>query len=298
MQANLRRMLALWLLMLVIVLRCMAAGAEESLRIGKGDVVSVRVFRESNLDTKLRVLDSGTIALPLIGQIEIAGLSTSEAAQAIALRYSVDGYLNKPQVSVLIEESAAQQIAVLGEVGRPGTVLLSSGRSLLDVLAEAGGLLKTADRHVTIRRHDGSHVTVLVSNESESNIALGEAMVGPGDTVLVPRAGIVYVLGDVGRPGGYLMQDDSRLTLMQALALAAGTTRTAASHGAHILRKVHGHTEEIAFPLKAIEEGKQPDIALQNDDIVYVPFSFARNLALGAPSIAASASSAIIYAAY
>lgn len=298
MQASLHRTFAVWLFALVMALHCLAAGAQESLRIGRGDVVSVRVFRESNLDTRTRVLDSGMVALPLIDRVAIAGLSTSEAAQTIAQRYSEEGYLNKPQISVLIEESAAQQIAVLGEVGRPGTVLLSSGRSLLDVLAEAGGLLKTADRHVTIRRLDGSHVTVLVSNESELNIALGETMVGPGDTVLVPRAGIVYVLGDVGRPGGYLMQDDSRLTLMQALALAAGTTRTAASHGAHILRKVQGRTEEIAFPLKEIERGKQPDIALQNDDIVYVPFSFAKNLALGAPSIAASASSAIIYAAY
>lgn len=298
MQASLPRMLTLWICLVVIGLQCSAEVGGESLRIGRGDLVSVHVFRESTFDAKVRVLDSGTIALPLIGQIAVAGLSTAEAAQAISLRYRVEGYLNEPQISVLIEESAAQQVAVLGEVGRPGTVSLSSARSLLDVLAEAGGLLRTADRHVAIRRRDGSSVTVLVSNDSTAAIAMGATLVGPGDTVLVPRAGIVYVLGDVGRPGGYLMQDDSRLTVMQALALAAGTTRTAASRGTHILRKVQGRTEEIPLGLKAIERGKQPDVALQDDDIVYVPFSFAKNIALGAPAIAASASSAIIYAAY
>ncbi len=279
-------------------LPALAQQPAESLVIGPGDLVSVHVFREPDLDGKLRVKDAGTIALPLIGAVPVAGLAPADAASRIAERYSTGGFLNHPQVSVLIEESATQQVAVLGEVAHPGTVPLASPRSLLDVLAQAGGLLKTADRHVTIRRPSGAPVTVLVPNDAAADLASARLLVSPGDTVIVPRAGIVYVLGDVGRPGGYLMQDDAQLSLLQALALASGATRTASENSARLIRKHNGVTTELPLHLKAMEHGKQPDLALQNDDIVYIPFSFTKNLALGASSVAASASSAIIYAAY
>ncbi len=271
--------------------------ARESLLLGPGDLVSVHVFREPDLDAKVRVKDAGTIALPLIGAIPVAGLSTAAASDAIAESYRAKHLLNQPQVSVFVEESTAQQVEVLGEVARPGPVAMTSKRNLLDVLAAAGGLIRTADRHVTIRRPSGPTVTVLVPNDADAEVGLGEVDVAPGETVLVPRAGIVYVLGDVGRPGGYLMQDDSRISLLQALALAAGTTKTAAENDARLLRKVNGVATEQPLHLRAVERGKAPDIALQNDDIVYVPFSLGKNMALGASSIAASASSALIYAA-
>ena len=279
-------------------LPALAQQPAESLVIGPGDLVSVHVFREPDLDGRLRVKDAGTIALPLVGSVAVAGLAPADAAARIAERYSTGGFLNHPQVSVLIEESATQQVAVLGEVAHPGTVPLASPRSLLDVLAQAGGLLKTADRHVTIRRPSGAPVTVLVPNDAAADLASARILVSPGDTVIVPRAGIVYVLGDVGRPGGYLMQDDAQLSLLQALALASGATRTASENSARLIRKHNGVTTEQTLHLKAMEHGKQPDLALQNDDIVYIPFSFTKNLALGASSIAASASSAIVYAAY
>ncbi len=275
-----------------------AQAKPESLPIGPGDLLSVHVFREDDLGEKLRVKDAGTITLPLIGTVSVAGLPAADAAALIARSYQSGGFLNHPQVSVLIEESALQQVAVLGEVAHSGTVPLSSPRSLLDVLAEAGGLLKTADRHVTIRRPSSPAVTVLVPNDAEADLAAAPLMVSPGDTVLVPRAGIVYVLGDVGRPGGYLMQDDARLSVMQALALAAGTTRTAGEGSARLIRKVNGVTVEQPLAIKAMEKGKTPDLALQNNDIVYIPFSFGKNLALGANTIAASASSALVYAAW
>ncbi len=270
----------------------------ESVVIGPGDLLAVHIFREEDLDSKLRVKDAGTVTLPLIGAVSVAGLPPADAAQEIAARYSRGGFLNHPQVSVLIEESARQKVAVLGEVARPGTVSLSSPRSLLDVLAEAGGLLKTADRHVTIRHSAGPPSTVLVANDASAQLASADLLVSPGDTILVPRAGIVYVLGDVGRPGGYLMQDDAQLSLLQALALAAGATKTAAEGSARLIRKVNGVPTEMPLHLKSVEHGKVPDLALKNDDILYVPFSFGKNLALGASAVAASASSAIIYAAY
>ncbi len=275
-----------------------AQGGTESLVIGPGDLVSIHVFREEDLNTKLRVKDSGTIALPLIGSVRVAGLPAADAASLIADRYRADGFLNHPQISVLVEESATQKVDVLGEVARPGSVMLSSPRNLLDVLAEAGGLLKSADRHVTVRRPSGAPITVLVPNDASAELPSAGLLVSPGDTVLVPRAGIVYVLGDVGRPGGYLMQDDSALSLLQALSLAAGVTKTASESGARLIRKTNGVATELPLPLKAIQRGKLPDPQLRNDDVVYIPFSLGKNLALGASSIAASASSALIYAAY
>ena len=270
----------------------------ESLVIGAGDLVSIHVFREPDLDTKLRVKDAGTVALPLVGAVRVSGLAAADAAMEIAERYTTGGFLNHPQVTVLIEESARTQVAVLGEVAHPGTVALPSPRSLLDVLAQAGGLLKTADRHVTIRRSSDPPVTVLIPNDASAELASAQLLVFPGDTVLVPRAGIVYVLGDVGRPGGYLMQDDAQLSLLQALALAAGATKTAAEGSARLIRTINGVTTEVPLHLKAVERGKLPDLALKDNDILYVPFSFGKNMALGASSVAASASSAIIYAAY
>ncbi len=274
------------------------AQADESLRICAGDLLSVHVFREEDLDTKVRVKDSGTVTLPMIGPVQVNGYAAADAAELIAARYRADGLLKNPQVSVLIEESVAGQVAVLGEVARPGTVPVNTPRSLLDVLAQAGGLLKTADGHVTLRRASGASTQILVANDAAHQLAASTLLVQPGDTILVPRAGIVYVLGDVGRPGGYLMQDDAQLSLLQALSLAAGPSKTANERGARLIRKENGVSIEVPLHLRATELGKTPDLALRNDDIVYVPFSLGRNLALGSSAIAASATSAVIYSAW
>ncbi len=292
------RMKLLSLLLLAAGTQLLAQGAGESLLIGPGDLLSVHIFREAELDTKVRVKDAGTVTLPLVGVVQVAGKAPAEAAAAIGDRYREEHYLNQPQVSVFVEQAAVERIAVLGEVAKPGAVPATSGRDLLDVLADAGGLLKTADRHVTIRHGNAPSRTLLVPNDGNAEAALGDALVMPGDTVLVPRAGIVYVLGDVGRPGGFLMQDDSQLTLLQALALASGSTKTSSENHARLLRKAGDATTEIPLRLKEIEQGKQPDIALQNDDVLYIPFSFGKNLTLGASTIAASASSAIIYTTF
>jgi polysaccharide export outer membrane protein len=303
---------SLWVLMLSVtcsaMLLCFPAYAQQaggsrsvlaqSLVIGPGDLLSMHVFREDELTMSFRVKDEGTVSLPLIGTVHVAGLAPADAAATIAALYRTGEFLNDPQVSILIEQSAAENVAVLGEVEHPGSVVLTSPRGLLDVLAEAGGLLKSADRHITIRRSSGASVTVFVPNSAHADLAAEAVLVSPGDTVLVPRAGIVYVLGDVNRPGGYLMQDDSQLSLMQALALASGSAKTATEGSARLIRSMKGVTTEIPLLLKAREKGKLPDLPLRNNDIVYIPFSLAKNMALGATAIAASASSALIYASY
>ncbi len=126
-----------------------------------------------------------------------------------------------------------------------------------------------------------------------------QVLVLPGDTVIVPKAGIVYVLGDVNRPGGYPMaNNDSKMTMLEAIALAGGLTKTAKQGRARLIRQAgDGSFSDRRISVGDLQEGKIPDIAMQPGDVLYVPFSFGRNLAvLGAGSIAAAATSAVVYA--
>ncbi len=275
------------------------AFAQESLRIGPGDLLHVSVFREPDFEQRPRVEDSGDVSLDLIGRLHVAGLTPAAAAHAIEARYLGAGILNHPQVSITVEQYATQSVAVLGQVGRPGMLPITTPLSLLDVLSMAGGLNETADRHVTIEHAAGSTASqpasVFVGNSAEAQVAAAKVMVAPGDKVIVPRAGIVYVLGDVGRPGGYVMQNDARLTALEALALAAGAQKTAAEQQAVLLHREGGTVIQRRLPLRDIERGKLPDVTLAPNDVVYVPFSMMRNIALGSTAILSSASTAIIY---
>jgi polysaccharide export outer membrane protein len=122
-------------------------------------------------------------------------------------------------------------------------------------------------------------------------------LVYPGDTVFVPRASFVYVLGDVAKPGGYAMAtNDSKLSVLQVVAQAGGTQPTAVPAKARLIRKRDDGTyEESALPLSDMQKGKTSDRQLQTDDIIYVPFSYVRSMALGVDSLVAAAASASIY---
>ena len=270
---------------------------QESLLIGPGDLLRITVLRESELDQRVRVLDSGEITLALAGNLAVQGLTPAQAATRIADRYREGKFLLHPEVSVFVEEYATQTVTVLGQVAHPGTLHLAAPRTLIDVLSLAGGLNEYADRHVLIQRggKDGERIRAFLPNRAEDTLN-ADVLVRPGDTVIVPKAGIVYVLGDVARPGGYVMQNDSQLTVLQAIALAAGASKTASERRVRLVRNIDGQTLSLDLPLRDMERGRQPDVPLQANDILYVPFSFAKNLSLGLANITAAASSALIYA--
>jgi len=277
-----------------------ASDAAESLLIGPGDLLRITVLRESELDQSVRVLDSGDISLELVGNIPVQGLTPAEAAARVAARYRDGNFLLHPEVSVLVEEYATETVTVLGQVAHPGTVRLTAPRTLIDVLSLAGGLNEFADRHIVVERRarDGQpaeRIRAFLPNRAEDALN-ADILVRPGDTVMVPKAGIVYVLGDVAHPGGYVMQNDSKLTVLQAIALASGTSKTASERRARLVRSIDGRPASIELPLRDMERGREPDVALQANDIVYVPFSVMRNLSLGLATITAAASSALIYA--
>jgi polysaccharide biosynthesis/export protein len=272
----------------------------ESLLIGPGDLLHVTVTREPELEQKVRVLDSGDAALPLIGNIRLAGLNPAEASAAIEAKYVDENYLKHPSVAVFVEEFATQPVSVLGQVAKPGTYAISTPRTLLDLLAMAGGLTEIADRHIMIERAPGvkqREEEVFLSDRADDAL-MANVMIDPGDTILVPKAGIVYVLGDVGRPGGYTMQNESRMTVLQAIAMAAGVNRTANEKQARVIHNVNGEYNEEDLPLREIEKGEAPDELLHANDVIYIPFSFAKNVVLGTSSIMASTTSALIYAGH
>jgi polysaccharide biosynthesis/export protein len=208
-------------------------------------------------------------------------------------------YMNHPDVTVTIEQYSTQVVSVLGQVKNPGAYTISTSRSILSVVALAGGLTESADFHITIQRRDASQqpVSYTLSNDPRAAIA-DEVQVFPGDTIVVPKAGIAYVLGDVRRPGGFVMQNNhSQLTVMQAIALAGGTAPSAVPSHARLIRKApEGGYREIAVNFSAIQKGKQSDIVLEPDDVLYMPFSYLRNIASTSSGIVASATSASVYA--
>jgi polysaccharide export outer membrane protein len=273
------------------------SAAPESLLIGSGDLLHITVLREPELDQHARVLDSGVVPLALIGSVSVQGLTPAQAAARIAAQYLNGKFLLHPEVSVLVEQYSSQAVSVLGEVGHPGTVQITAPRTLIDVLSRAGGLTEFADRHITIERggKEGDRVRVFLPNRADDALN-ADVLVRPGDTVIVPKAGVVYVLGDVAHPGGYVMQYDSKLTVLQAIALAAGTSKTASERRVRLVRSVDGQSLSIDLPLRAMERGREPDVPLQANDILYVPFSLAKNISLGIAQITAAASSALIYA--
>ena len=171
---------------------------------------------------------------------------------------------------------------------------------MLDVLALAGGLTETADRNIIIERcGDSEHpVHYKVSNDAAAAVR-SSVVVYPGDTIVVPKAGIVYVLGDVNRPGGIVMDNNtSEMTLLQALTLAGGVSRTAKQGHAKLLRKDATGYHETQLSLGEIQNGRQQDMALVAGDVLYVPFSYVKNVAVsGSSGIISSLSSAAIYSA-
>lgn len=274
------------------------AANSESLLIGPGDTLHIQVLDTPELDQHPRVTDAGEIPLIGVGNLKVGGLTPGAAAEKVRERLISMHYMNHPQVTVTVEQYATQTVSVLGQVKNPGAYTISTPRSILSVVALAGGLTDSADFHLTIQRRDGSQspVDYNLSNDPRAAIA-DEVQVYPGDTVLVPKAGIAYVLGDVNRPGGFVMQNNhSQLTVLQAVALAGGTPPSAVpSHARLIRRTSQGGYEEMALNFSAMQKGKKPDMLLQPDDIIYMPFSYVRNIASTSSGIVAAAAGAAIY---
>ncbi len=284
-------------LLITICFATCCYGQNDSLTIGPADLLHIKVLEAPELEQNTRVTDSGTVPLILGGNVKVVGMTPSEAAEAIQ-KVLVEGhYLLSPHVTVTLDQPGTQNVTVMGQVRLPGSYPIGTPRSAMDVLALAGGPTDLASRKITIeRRNTKETIEFFLSNKSD--VALkANVVVFPGDIVLVPKADVVYILGNVTRPGGFTMAtNDGKLSILQAVALAGGTPPTAVPSKTRLIRKqADGTYIEVNVQLSAMQKGRQSDLPLQADDIVYIPFSYLKNMAMGIDSLLSAATAASIY---
>lgn len=289
----------------------MAASSKQAdYTIGSGDVVAIEVFEVPELSREIRVNESGFISIPLLpDKIHAAGLTPYQLQDTIAESLKNAGLVSNPQVTVSLKESHSAPITVIGAVKNPGIIQAVHQMTLLEVLSQVGGITTDAGSQILVTRTPrnqtadgnladdavvpGPPVTITVdlndlldSGDSKYDIAL----IG-GDSVRVPRAGVIYVVGAVLHAGGFVMQNDrQQLTVLKAVSLAGGLQPTAKPQDAIILRRTAGTTNQqhLAIDLHKILRLKAEDVSLEESDILYVPDSTGKRAMRRAGDIALS----------
>ncbi len=276
----------------------------DSTAIIPGDIVTIHVFEASELDqVHVRVTDSGEVTLLLAGPVKIGGLTAGEASKLIANTYMSKHFLLNANVAVTIDDAslASHAVTLFGYVGGSASAGAANGlsipllaaRPLMTVLSMAGGLSDRASRTVTIQRGDSSVKPFKVYLPNDPDEALAhQPLIYPGDTIVVPRAGIVYILGDVGQPHGVIMQENGQISLLQALSQAGSPLPSAGLAKIMIFRKDNGQYEHLPVNVGQMVKGKIPDIQLLPEDVVWVPFSFGKNILMNGTQIIAALGSA------
>lgn len=283
------RLTALLMLLTVTVASlAQESGSSHGLRIGPGDLISVEVFDVPELKQELRVSDAGDAELALIGKLHLAGMTVEDAEQAIAVQLAARQLVLQPQVSLFIREYATQGASVSGEVQKPGVYPVLGPRTLLQIVSEAGGLTQIASPKIVITHLNGEQEQVAVRTAAA-------VAVQPGDSVFVPRAGIVYIVGDVTRSGGYVMHDEGELSIAQLVALGGGLQPTAKANKARLIRKTAVGPQEISVNVKDILKGKVADLQLQADDILFIPNSALKSAGMRLQNITQMTAGAAIY---
>jgi polysaccharide biosynthesis/export protein len=272
-----------------------AAGAVESsaevrnYTLGPGDEISIRVLDSADIpDKPIRVDPGGEIALPLIGRIQAAGRSVAVLETEITNRLRT--YVKNPQVSINITEFGSQPVSVLGSVTAPGVYQLSGTKTLAQVLALAKGLAPDAGSEIRIASYHGGSTpsddpkvtSVRVDDLLSSSGAGGGILIRPRDVITVPKARIIYVIGEVHKPGVHVLSNHESISVLEAVSMAEGVLPSAAAQHAKLLRRDPNSNQrvEIALDLKRILAGKAENIMLRPDDILLVPNSAARSVGI------------------
>jgi polysaccharide biosynthesis/export protein len=246
-------------------------------QIAEGDLLDIVIFDTPELSGRFRVDLKGNILLPLAGSLHVADMTLAEITDAVAQRYKDAKILVDPQVTVFVAEFNHRTITITGEVRSPGVFPITAPRTLTDTLAMAGGLNDTASRTVSIvhaaNPNEIIHVTLNVGAQTPESIEQGRIRILPGDSIFVARSGIVYIVGELVRPGGYQVEHNNRLTLLEAVALAGGLTHTAKASHARLIRRSATGREELNVNLQKVLYGGGPDMLLTDGDIIYVPSS-------------------------
>ena len=341
-----------------------ARAAPHDYIIGNGDVINVDVFDVKELSREVRVSQTGSIGLPLVPvRLRVAGLTEIQTEQKIAEVLEANGLVSHPQVSVTVKERRSKPITVVGAVQHAMVVQADRPVTILEVLAEAGGIANDAGDTVIVTRpmqaqpsepgdppsigpedpapaaapkestqadaapntsdagknlsppaipaaspntlgaspvpdeppRIGNTITINLNELMESGDTTNNIFLQAGDVVTVPHAGIVYVLGAVSRPGGFVLANDrSHMSTLKILALAGGLSRTAKKDRAVIIRKdAQGQQHEVAVNLKLVLERSAEDVQLQPSDILYIPESASKQALLRAVEIGLAIGTAV-----
>lgn len=264
--------------------------------IGAGDLLEMSVFDTPELSGKLRVSNTGDILLPLVGSLHVAGMKAEDAQNLIRQKFIDGGFVKDPQVTVFIAEYATQGVSVLGEVKNPGIYPAFGLHHLLDYISLAQGLTVLAGTTISITHagHAGQTQRVKVTPGATPKPENNPEIL-PGDTIYVERTGIIYVVGDVMHPGGFPMDHDGQLTVLQAVALAQGTNPTAAKASAKLIRTTAQGHQQIPVNLKRVLSSKATDLAMQDNDILFVPSSAAKSALKDFEAAMPAAAGASIY---
>lgn len=233
--------------------------------LGPGDVVRVSVFQSPDLTTETRISESGVITFPLLGEVRIAGLSTSAAEQRIAQRLKEGGFILQPQVNLTVVQFRSIQVSVLGLVNRPGRFPVEGAPyKVTDVLALAGGISQLGADVVTLitwRTGREQRIEIDIPAILSGGDLTKDLQVANGDIIHVPRAPMFYIYGEVQRPGQYRIEKN--MTLLQALATGGGLTPRGTERGIKVQRRLApgGQVEELKPSMSE---------AVMADDVVYV----------------------------
>ncbi len=261
-------------------------------RIGPDDLVQVTLYNIPEQDARLtprtvilRVSQEGKIVVPLLGAISVKGKTTAQVEADLRARFAK--YIRDPQVGVLITEYR-QRVSVMGAVQKPGVFELTGPKSVIDMIALAGGVTERAGNQVHVYRQgaDGKRESFVIdlialANPSgevldQKNAAMVNLPVQAGDVINIPQAGMFFVDGAVGKPGSYPL--GRNYTLTQALATAGGVTQDLADYGSVSIYRRQSPTDvkTITVDLDEVLAGKTQDVQVQSDDVIVVPMSSAK----------------------
>jgi polysaccharide export outer membrane protein len=274
--------------------------------IGADDLISIVVFDCVELTRTFRVSSDGTLALPILGRIDAAGLLPVQLEEKLAERLKSTQTMVDPIVNVSVAEYRSKPISVVGAVRAPITFQAIGDTNLLGAITRAGGLAPDAGSEILVTRRttkgggqsaatvERISVRQLMESDSAANVRLEG-----GEEVRVPEVGKIFVTGNVKTPGSFAMQDNSETTILKALALSQGTLPYS-DKTAYIYRKdpASGKRVEIPFPLQQIMARKAEDVIVRADDIIFIPENHGRKLAAAAldriTGVSSSAASALV----
>lgn len=264
--------------------------------LGAGDELVLQVGDMEEVSNKpMRIDPNGFIDLPMAGRIQAGGLTVDQFKTALAAK--LGKYITNPQISVNLTDHQSRPISIIGSVNSPGVHQLQGPRRLIEVLSLAGGVKGDAGSRVILTRENKWGLIPLAdahydptSGFSTASVSLDDLLsskrpgdnilISPNDVISIPKAEVVYVVGNVRKAGGFQLTSHVSVTLIQAVALAGGLERDAASSRARIIRPAaggDGKPLEIPVDIPAIFAGKSPDVPLFGNDVLYVPNSVAKS---------------------